>query len=109
MGGGDLGAVRQGLLSDVGQHDGLAPVAEIHFVAAAYRHAPDIGLVALRLRQADRLGGAETLGLALVQKCLVAFAIFVHCRLLRAVKAVIAVLSAGEQLFFQFFQFIRHW
>ena len=109
MGGGDLGAVRQGLLSDIGQHNGLAPIAEVHLVAGLHVHAPGEGLIALFFRQAEDFSGTEPLGLSLVQKRLVAVAIGVHCHLLRAVKAVIAVLSAGEQLFLQFLDFVRHW
>ena len=102
VGGGDLGAIGQGLVPDVGQQDGLAPVAEVQLVAALYLHAPNIGLVPLLLRQTDGLGGAEALRLSGIQKSHVALAIVLHGLQIPVLHQIIAVLLGGQQLFLQF-------
>ena len=99
MGGGNLRALCQRPPADVGQQHRLAPVGQIHPVPGLEGHAPDIGTIPLLLRQADRLGGAEPLCLAGVQKCLVAAAVGLYGRLVH--RAVIAVFPGGQELLFQ--------
>ena len=98
-------ALRQGGLADVGQHDGLAPVAEEELVPGFHGHARRVGPVALLLRQADGFRRAEALRLAHVQKALVPGAVVLHGRPVRFAQAVIAVFLRGEELFFQLLEF----
>ena len=107
VGGGNLRPLCQGLLSDVSQQHRLAPVAEVYLVPRAQGHAPDVGPVAPRLRQAHRLRGAEPLRLARVQKGLVAIAVRLHGRLVQG--AVIAVFLGGQEPLFQLLElFVFH-
>ena len=100
-----LNALVQGLFPDVGQHDGLAPVADVDLVPGFQEHAPAVGPVARLLRQADGLRRAEALGLAGVQKALVPGAVVLHGRPAGGVEDVVAVLLCGEELFFQLLEF----
>ena len=97
-----LDALREELLPDVGQHDGLAPVAGIDLVPGLHRHSRHIGPVSAGLRKANDLRGAEPLGFTGVQKGLVSGAIVLHRSLLAAAEHVVTVFLRGEKLSFQF-------
>ena len=87
-----LDALREGLLPDVGQHNRLAPVADIELVSGIHGHSRHIGPVARGLRQADGFRGAEAFRLAHVQKALVAGTVVLHGRPAVVGEDVVAVL-----------------
>ena len=106
VGGGDLHTLRQVLFADVGQHDGLAPVAAVQLVPGLHRHAPDERPVALGLRQAKGLRGAQALRLASIQICHIVPAVVLHGGQVLFTQLVIAVFLGGKQLFLQFLDLI---
>ena len=108
VGSGNLHALGQGLLTDVGQQHALVPVAHIHLVPGLQRLASPVGLIARRLRQAHRLCGALPLGLACVQKALIVCAVSLHSRPAGLVHPVVSVAPPAQQLFLQCLIFFRH-
>ena len=95
----DVRAVAQVLAADDGEHDALAAVVEVDFVARSKLHAGFIGLEALLLRQLDAVLHAKALGLAVVEEFLVILTIGVHRLFFLRAQTVVAVLGSVEQLF----------
>ena len=104
----DLRALRQGLLTDDRQQQHLAPVVLVHPVPGLQLHPPMVGAEPLLLRQTDALADALPLGLAGVQKCLIALAVAVHRLPLLGGHPVIAVLLFGEKGLLPLFCFHFH-
>ena len=102
MGGSDLHTLIQALAADDCQQQHLTPVILIDLIAGLQLHTPDVGLEALGLRLSDTLYHAFPLGLAGIQKRLVALAVGVHSRPLALRHPIIAVLGLAEDLFLPF-------
>ena len=101
----DVRAVGQIFLADDRQHDGLAAVVPIEFVAGLDRHAGLVFDKASGLCLADGGKDAFALGLRAVQKRLVRLAISVQLGLFVLCQAVIAVFRLVEKLLSLF---LRH-
>ena len=97
MGGGDIGAVGQGTLSDDRQHKGLAPHALVDLVSGFELHAGGIGNESRLLRLPDALGHGFPFRTGGVQKCLVILAIGFQFQPLGYVDQVIALLLLVKQ------------
>ena len=91
VGGPDVHALLQALPAHHRQHDGLAPVHPVHLVPGLQIHAPLVLPEAGGLRQGHSPVHALPLGLARVQKLLVAGAVGLHGLQLLPVHPVIAV------------------
>ena len=101
----DVRAVGQILLTDDRQHDGLAAVIPVEFVAGLDRHTGLVFDKASGLCLADGGKDAFALGLRAVQKRLVRLAIGVQLGLFVLCQAVIAVFRLVEKLLSLF---LRH-
>ena len=101
----DVRAVGQILLTDDSQHDGLAAVIPVEFVAGLNLHAGLVFNKASGLCLADGGKDAFALGLRAVQKRLVRLAIGVQLGLFVLCQAVIAIFRLVEKLLSLF---LRH-
>ena len=90
----------QALLADHRQQEGLAPVVPVHLVPGPEFLPPDQGAEPGGFRQADGIVHALPLGLALIQKGLIAGAIGLDVLLLPRGQTVITVGGREEEVFF---------
>ena len=107
-GGGNLRALRQALLANMGEKNRLVPVADIYLVSGAEPFPPDQGFVSGQFCQPDSLRRTEPLRLSRIQKGHIVPAISLHGLRLRRSQTVKPIFPAAQQLFFQCFVGIRH-